>query len=278
SFTVSAETAQVSVLERSDDNGRTWTRADRGLGDNVLFSPPEIGRGDTLAVTVTHVPAITPGPVVTPGPGQLPHRPAPTTLWMSTDAGDTWRQVSTLPEGAGTFLLTSLAPSGSSGSTWPTADHPFYALEHEQIPSNLYRERVLMSDDGSSWTVLPPLPVPGVSAERPGVLQAPGGLPDGRLAVWGPDPQRGIPASESDDEQPFSAFWLWLWDPASQRWQVIPSPLETPAAEGCGLCWQAQTAVSRDGVIAVYVARLHPLFPGDPTQPGLFRMMLSAGG
>ncbi|MGZ3714623.1 MAG: WD40/YVTN/BNR-like repeat-containing protein, partial [Ktedonobacterales bacterium] len=31
SFTFAPQVAQVSLLERSDDNGRTWTRADRGL-------------------------------------------------------------------------------------------------------------------------------------------------------------------------------------------------------------------------------------------------------
>lgn len=213
----------------------------------------------------------------------MPSTPIATNLWISTDAGDTWRQVSTLPEDAGTFLLSSVPPTGStgtggsSGTTWPTPDHPYYALEHEQIPSNLYRERVLISGDGHSWTLLPSLPVSGVSAERPGVLQTLGALPDGRLAVWGPDPKRGIPPSEMTREQSFPAFWLWLWNPATQRWQVVASPLETPASEGCGLCWQAQTSVSHAGVTTLYVARFDTRAPGT-TQPGLFRMRLPSAG
>lgn len=270
SFTLAPQAAQVSVLERSDDNGGSWTRADRGLGDDALFSPPQIGPGGTLAVTVTRAPAFTPGPVVTPGPGQAPYKLVPTMLWMSSDGGNTWRQVSALPDGAGTFLLSLLPPTGSSGSMWPTPDHPFYALEHEQIPSNLYRERVLMSGDGHSWTVLPPLPVPGVSAERPGILQALGVLPDGRLVVWGSDPQRGMAMRE----QFFPAFWLWVWKPVDQRWQVVASPLETDASEGCGLCWQAQTVVGRDGAATVYVARS---YMRGTTQPGLFRVRLPDG-
>jgi hypothetical protein len=229
----------------------------------VLFSLPAVGPGDTLAVTVTHVPV------------QIPPTPVATTLWVSTNAGDTWRQVSNLPEGAGTFLLSSLPSPGSTNTTWPTPDHPFYALEHEQIPSNLYQERVLMSRDGHSWTVLAPLPVSGVSAERPGVLQVLGVLPDGRLAVWGPNPQRGIPASDTIQEQ-VPAFWVWLWEPTTQRWQMVPSPLETPATEGCGLCWQAQTALSRDKVTSVYVARFDTRTPGT-TRPGLFRLRLPTG-
>ncbi|HEX8033395.1 MAG TPA: hypothetical protein VF510_06090, partial [Ktedonobacterales bacterium] len=103
--------------------------------------------------------------------------------------------------------------------------------------------------------------------------QALGVLPDGRLAVWGPDPQRGIPVSGMAGEQFFPAFWLWLWEPASQRWQVVASPLETDASEGCGLCWQAHTAVSREGVTFVYVARFDMI---GTTLPGLFRMRLPA--
>ena len=146
------------------------------------------------------------------------------------------------------WARSSGLPGQQHGNRWPTPDQPFYALEHEQIPSALYRERVLMSGDGQNWTLLPPLPVSGASAERPGVLQALSALPDGRLAVWGPDPQGGIPASDSSTTLgQFPAFWVWLWDPTTQHWQVLPSPLKTPARESCGLCWQAHSAVGRDG-------------------------------
>lgn len=251
------------MLERSDDDGASWVRADRGLGDNAFFFMPNIGPGDTLAVTVTHFPA------------QVSIMPTPiaTNLWTSSDAGDTWQQVSTLPQGAGTFLWTSQA---TAGSAWPTANHPFYALEHEQIPSDLYRERALMSRDGHTWTLLPPLPVSGATADRPGVLQALSALPDGRLAVWGPDPQGSVPASDANQSNQglVSAFWLWLWDPATQQWQVLPSPLKTtPIHEGCGLCWQAYTAVGESGVTYLYALRLDDAYPGGDL-PGMFRVRL----
>jgi hypothetical protein len=265
SYSPAFQAPQVSLLERSDDDGVTWTRADRGLGDGALFSMPEIGPGDTLAVTVIHLPAQI----------QMPPVPAPTTLWMSTNAGNTWWQVSTLLAGAGTFLLTALPPRASTSTAWPAPDHPFYALELEQIPSGLYRERALVGGAGPNWTLLPPLPVSGVSPERPGILQALGVLPDGRLAVWGPDPQGGIPAPGILQGQ-VPTFWVWLWDPATQQWQVVPSPLMSPASEGCGLCWWAQTAMSRGGVSYLYVARFDSVNPGI-TLPGLFRMRLPTG-
>lgn len=134
-----------------------------------------------------------------------------------------------------------------------------------------------MSADGRAWTPLPPVPTPGVSLDRPGVLQALDVLPDGRLAVWGADPQQGIPAQGVPvigrifDE--FPAFWLWLWDPTSSRWQVVSSPLPTPATEGCGLCWQAQTTLGDDGVSYMYAARFSVGLP-DTSMPGVFRMRL----
>ena len=251
---------QMSLLERSDDNGVTWTRADNGLGDSALFTMPEIGRGASLAMTVVHMSA-------------QPLAPATTDLWTSDDAGGTWRQTSALPEGAGTFLLTS---PPMTDHAWPSPDRPFYALEQEQIPSDLYRERVLMSGDARAWTLLPPLPVPGASAERPGILQALAVLPDGRLAVWGPDPHLGVPASTAIQE-PVTAFWLWFWDPVAARWQMLPSPLDASAPEGCGLCWQAQTAVTRDGVVVLYASYLD-ITALTNTPPGAFRVALPRAG
>ena len=244
---------QVSMLERSDDDGATWVRADRGLGGETLFFMPVVGSGETLAMTVMHYPDTT-----------------NTGLWISTDAGDTWRQTSTLPDGVGTFLWT-LPPRGDM---WPTANQPFYALENEQLPSDLYRERVVMSADGHTWTLVPPLPVAGASESRAGILQALDVLPDGRLAVWGADPKTGLPPQNTTGQSQMSSFWLWLWDPVAQTWQAMPSPLEVTSYEGCGLCWQGQGAASRDGATYLYVSRFWE-GAGGGTPPGLFRIRLA---
>jgi hypothetical protein len=257
SFEPSVQASQVSLLERSDDDGVSWVRAGRGLDNDALFLMPEAGPGETLAVTVVHVKA-------------YPGTPS-TELWTSAAAGRTWRQASTLPDGAGTFLLTSEPPHGSA---WPTPDHPFYGLVSEQIPSDLYREHTLMSSDERDWTLLPPLPVSGVSQERRGILQVLGVLPDGRLAVWGTDPASGLPAPNAIHTL-MSAFWVWLWDPTAQRWQVLPSLLAVSASEGCGLSWQAQPAVSRDGALYLYVTYFDLGIP-DTTSPGMFRVRIPA--
>ena len=248
---------QVGLLERSDDDGITWTRADRGLGNDALFFMPEIGPGDTLALTVVHP--------------STPAGPYATELWTSPDAGQTWHLESTLPEYPGPIMLASQAWSGVA---WPSQGQPFYTLEEEQIPSDLYRERVLQSGDGQHWSLLPVLPVPGVGDERRGIVQALAVLPDGRLAVWGADPRVGLPASDAIHE-PMSTFWLWLWDPATKQWQTLPVPLKVTATESCGLCWAAETTVSADGVPYLYLSYDDS---GMTSQalPGVFRMRLPA--
>jgi hypothetical protein len=148
----------------------------------------------------------------------------------------------------------------------------FYALEEEQIPSDLYRERVLQSGDGEHWSLLPVLPVSGTRSERQAILQVLADLPDGRLAVWGADPNAALPAQGAIHE-PMSNFWLWLWDPAARQWQTLPLPLNVTAIENCGLCWAAEATVSPDGVPYLY---LHYAAPGMTGQslPGVFRVRL----
>lgn len=256
SYELFAQAPQVSLLERSDNDGASWVRADRGLGDEALFFMPAIGPGDTLAMTVLHL--------------RTYPEAAGTGFWISTDAGDNWLQTSTPPDGVGTFLWT-LPPRGNA---WPTANQPFYALENEQLPSNLYRERVVMSSDGHTWTLLPPLPVAGASESRAGILQALDVLPDGRLAVWGVDPKTGLPPEDTTGHSQVSSFWLWLWDPVAKVWQVVSSPLEITASEGCGLCWQGQAAASQDGAAYLYASHFWEGVT-EGTPPGLFRIRLA---
>jgi hypothetical protein len=254
-YALGSQAPQVSLLERSDDDGITWTRADRGLGNGALFFMPDIGPGDTLALTVVH-PSTQAGPTATE-------------LWTSPDAGQNWRLESTLPEYPGPIMLAARARSGIA---WPTQGQPFYALEEEQIPSDLYRERMLQSGDGQHWSLLPVLPESGVSDERRGILQVLAVLPDGRLAVWGTALRVGLPASNAVHE-PMSTFWLWLWGPAARQWQAFPLPLNVTATESCGLCWTAQTSVGANGVHYLYL-EYAALGMTSQSVPGVFRVQL----
>ena len=144
----------MSLLERSDDDGITWTRADRGLGTDALFFMPEIGPGNTLALTVVHP--------------STPAGPYAAELWTSPDAGQTWRLGSTLPEYPGPIMLAAPAQPGVA---WPTLAQPFYALEEEQTPSDLTASvccRAEMANTGRSCRFCPCLaPAPsGVESCR----------------------------------------------------------------------------------------------------------------
>ena len=183
--------------------------------------------------------------------------------------GTTWSRAGALPEHPGTILLS--APAAGQDA-WPSAARPFYALEDEQIPSGLYRERVLAGGDGQHWSLLPPLPVPGVGDERRGILQVLEVLPDGRLAAWGADPQTGVPIGEGLGK-PMEAFWLWFWDPVAGKWSVVATPLNVSADEGCGLCWQAAISTAADGGTYLYAANFDVAVPGE-SPAGLFRLRL----
>jgi hypothetical protein len=251
SFYGSASATQQMLLERSDD-GAHWTLVGGALTSESLYNFPLVGPGNTLALLAMHP--------------QSDQRPYGTDLIVSTDGGQTWRTWSQPPDLVGTFLLS--APP-TEGGPWPTASRPFYALSQEQIPSDLYREGVFASADGKQWDELPALPVPGLSADQRGILQVLAALPDGRLAAWGADPRTGVPARVTVPEVATS-FWLWLWDPGTHQWRIVPTPLSVTADEGCGRCWQSASAEDRAGASYLYVWS----FVVNPqnTLPGLFRI------
>jgi photosystem II stability/assembly factor-like uncharacterized protein len=241
SFEAAGNSPQISLLERTADIGATWTRIDTPFGSNALFLPPQVGADDTLAVIVRHL--------------LLTSKDEPV-LWMSSNGGTSWRKAGTLPNPIGTFLLTP----PSSNTSWLVASTPFYALAAEQIPSNLYRLRAFESGNGQHWSTIPPLPVSGVNAAQPGLLQALAVTGNGHLLAFGVNPKSGLPGSASI-QQKTPAFWLWMWNPHASRWQVLPTPLNHPADESCGLCWNAQVSSGSDQVSYLYVYH-----PDDPSS------------
>lgn len=231
---------QVSVLERTDNDGSTWSRADSDFGPGVFFFPPHIGDDGTLATIVRHAD---------------PTSEAGAVLWMSHDAGRSWQQRAALPTLIGNYLLTS------------PRQNPFYALAHEQIPSHFYTLQAYQSPDGQQWSAIPPLPVPGTSGEHPGLLQALAATNDGHLLAFGVNPTTGLPDSVVAKQQPMTAFWLWLWDPRTAHWQVLSVPLTHSADESCGLCWGGVLSSGPEHTTYLYVYHV-----GD--SDNLFRVSL----
>ena len=222
------DSPQASLLERTDDDGATWFRADTDFGPGVFFFPPHLGGQDILATIVRST---------------LPSASeSRSVLWMSHNAGRSWQQVGAIPAPAGIFLLTT----PQQGSAWPAPAAPFYTLVQEQLPSNLYRLQVLQSSNGRHWNFIAPLPVPRASAAHPGLLQALAITNEGSLLAFGADPQTGVPDPTSAEQEPTPAFWLWIWNAHTGRWQALTSPLNDHAGVGCGLCWSAVLATSQD--------------------------------
>lgn len=236
SFNGGQNSPQVSRLERTDNNGITWSRIDTAFGSEALFNPPQVGVDDTLAIRVMHLPPV---PSATK---------AESSLWISRDAGNSWQQMGTLPL-AGTFLLTPQ----QQNSSWPSSTAPFYALASEQIPSNLYYLQSLQSGNGQQWSAIPRLPAPGTNMKQPGLLQALAVTHDGRFLAFGINPKAGLPAHTANIQEPMPTFWLWIWNPRTSRWQVLSTPLNHPESESCGLCWDAQLSYSPNNATYLYV-------------------------
>jgi hypothetical protein len=169
---------------------------------------------------------------------------------------------------------TALLASPQQTGQWPASASPFYNLSGEQIPEQTYLERVYQTNDGQSWETLPPLPAPGTSAKRMGLLQVLATLDDGRLLAFGIDPQTGLPPSSGTNI--VSAFWLWLWNPISLHWQVLSAPLNQPADEGCGLCWSAFISTSTEHVTYLYAYHSGTIdsSPANKASQAIFRVRL----
>lgn len=228
-------TPQLSLLERTDNNGASWSRADTAFGTGKMFFPPEVGNDENLAISVR-------------GANDASNTDA--SLWMSHNAGHSWQRMGALPAQTGIFLLTT----PQQGASWPTPKTPFYALVDEQIPSNLYALRAFESTDGRQWVAVPPLPTIHATNAHPGMLQSLSVTGDGHLLAFGADPKTGVPSSPNIGQKPMNTFWLWSWNSHTERWQVLSSPLAHQADEGCGLCWGGQLSSNGDHtrVLSVY--------------------------
>ncbi len=213
---------QHDLLERSDDDGRTWVRADNGLGDRALFFPTLLG-ADALVTELAHLTVA--GAVRT------------TELWIMRDAGAQWQRMSAVPD----FWLTPLAAQ-VPGVDRLTAEHPLYSLVAAQIPSDLLRLRVVSTSDGRRWSELPPLPVTGSSSEQTGLTNALGVDAAGRLLAFGVSPTQVLPPSDPPVALD-AGEQLWVWDPAKGRWETAGTPLSVARRNLCGSpCWIAQIA------------------------------------
>lgn len=249
-YSTASKGPERSLLARSDDKGNSWNRIDSSFSvSGSFFFPPKIDQYEALLISIQ--------------PHSSSGLPTEASLWISHDAGNTWKKLSAVSFPADNLLFSS----EPVGSVLPTAQTPLYALRAEQIPSNLYDLTVVQSTDAQQWSLLPPLPVPGTSMQHPGLLQALAVTGDGDLLAFGPDPRTGLPTSLSTLPDPILALWLWFWNPHMSTWQVLSVPLMYPMHEGCGLCWSASISNNQDHGTYLYVQS-----PDEPN--GFFRVRL----
>jgi hypothetical protein len=245
-----------SIVERSDDDGQTWQRADQGLEtlqpsqfqQAPWFALPLDGTGEALVMLVTN---------------SNSENVKQADFWVTHDAGAHWQRVSSEPLPGPAFPI---------GSTLLVMTEPALADASQACQCvilvntfNVFNQRPYSTRDLTHWTALPPLPVKGASAERSGVYATLGMTGDGRLLVIGPDPDAGVP-SLSDVNGPFTKAppALWAWDTQTGRWAVARTRLPCVNPANCYSLGYDLIGVSIDA--------------GAPGQPPGTWFWISAGG
>jgi hypothetical protein len=221
----SGSSREQSFLERSDDGGSTWQRADRDLGgatSGSWYAQLLDATGETLFTFSTDYS----GPVMTHSD-----------LWISHDAGASWRRVGSAqlpaPTKGGQPISNIFSEAGVAGGS--QACHCVFGVSYpDGSAPDIIGEHLYLSRDLTHWTLLPPIPVKGTNALRSGVYETVGMTADGRLLALGADPQEGVPALPDHNGQvsgPPPA--LWAWNTHTGRWEWAATPLPCENLQSC---------------------------------------------
>lgn len=252
---------RISVLERSDDEGRTWERADDGIaGDNTTFTVTQGTSADVLTAS-----AYSP---------RFPTMP----FWQTHDAGRTWQHLD-LGVAAGVPYVTVYWPSLQRDLRPPVYGFTGVDEYWHQFELQMFQRAA----DGHTWKPLPPLAVPGVDATHTGLYQPLGILPDGRLLVLGATPAKGVPPADMLRASPYQIppewFALWTWDPQAASWHPVAAPIVDLVARncrnGCGLPVTASSATAETSGHTYLWLLTNPYSSGTTPQPvALYRLAL----
>jgi hypothetical protein len=214
-----------SLLERSDDDGRTWQRADQGLEtlqpsqfqQAPWFALPLDGSGEALVTLVTNSSS-----------GNVKQAD----FWVTHDAGAHWQRVPSEPLPAPAF------PIGSAllVMTEPALADASRACQCVILVNtfSVFNQRAYSTHDLTHWTAAPPLPVQGAGIQVSGLYATLGLTGDGRLLALGPDPAAGVPA-HIDVNGVFAKAppALWAWDMQTGRWAVARTRLPCQNSANC---------------------------------------------
>lgn len=217
---------------RSDDGGQSWIRLDqnRPPGDPDYFYPQLLGDGETLLLVVT--------------PFDSGFQSGPTNeqswLWISRDAGNSWRPLANFKG----ILLQNILPLAGASAFAPSPAHPLYLVSQAGVPSRYLLIQLAQMTDPHHWEPLPPLPIAGASPKRLGITSVLTTTPSGRLIVFGLGPNSQIPSGDEQmiDTRQLAQQWLWEWDPQASRWTLLAPALDTPWPTCSDHCWNGWIA------------------------------------
>jgi hypothetical protein len=205
------------ILERSDDDGQTWQRADQGLAalTPIRLAQPLDATGEAL---VTLLPTTSGG--ITQGD-----------YWVTYDAGAHWQRVPSDPSPDAPFIsgyseLPLTEPALADASR---ACHCVFVVNSY----NVFNQRPYATRDLVHLTPLPPLPVKGASAQFSGVYATVGMTGDGRLLALGPAPDDDLSALLRGLQHAKAPPALWMWDTHTGRWSVARTQLPCPSPQDC---------------------------------------------
>jgi photosystem II stability/assembly factor-like uncharacterized protein len=208
-----------SILERSDDGGQTWKRADHGLegvGAQWFALPLDSG-GESFATLV--------------GKYDITNQ-LRSDLWMSHDAGATWQRVGPATSQANDAISVLLTEAGRGEES--RLCHCVFGATYPYGGSTLAGQHIYRTTDFVHWAPLPPLPVKGTSVQRSGVYLTLGMTADGRLLALGADPKEGVPILLDHDGRVYGPPpALWTWNTHTGRWEVASTHVPCVDLQSC---------------------------------------------
>jgi hypothetical protein len=257
-----------SILERSDDGGQTWQRADHGLEGvgTQWFAQLLDSGGDSLVTLISRFDI----------PGQ-----AQSDLWITRDAGATWRHVGpvapTTPQ-VNNGIASLWTEAGKDG---PQLCHCVYGVSYPYGGSPIAGQYIYRTTDFVHWAQLPPIPVKGTSVQRSGVYQLLGIIADGSLLALGASPQEGVPAlPDHNGRVSGAAPALWAWNIRSGRWNVAPTHIPCQDLQTCymyatGVSVAAGASGAPRGTYIWIIAQVNTDQNG-PATPAYYRVYIPA--
>ncbi|HEY7020728.1 MAG TPA: hypothetical protein VH349_06385 [Ktedonobacterales bacterium] len=221
-----------AFLERSDDDGRTWMRADRGLAGLNTFWYPQLldASGDTIGALV----------------GATPD------LWITRNAGASWQRIGPIIHTIGGIqvVVSDLVTEASFGPA-PRTCRCAFAVSSPGFLGVSAGRQIFISRDYTHWSPLPPIPVEGASASRSGVFQVLGPAADGRLLALGAEPDAGVSAPpDRTGIVTGPPPRLWDWNTQTGRWELAGTPIPCENHQRCNIFPNGASAVIQaDGAL-----------------------------